>query len=61
MHDRPRLANRIRIGGFSQCASAALATSGFASIYADDLKIRAIIGIGIPYPTHEILSLRSSK
>jgi pimeloyl-ACP methyl ester carboxylesterase len=57
LRDQPHLANRIVVAGFSQGASAAFATGGFAPVYADDLNIRAILGIGIPYSTHEILSL----
>jgi pimeloyl-ACP methyl ester carboxylesterase len=56
LRDQPHLANSIVIAGFSQGAHAAFSTGGHAPIYATDLNIRAIIGIGIPYPTHEILS-----
>ena len=56
LHDQPHLANRIVIAGFSQGAHAAFSTGGYAPIYASDLNIRAVIGIGIPYPTREFLS-----
>ncbi len=56
LHDQPHLANRIVIAGFSQGAHAAFSTGGYAPIYATDLNIRAVIGIGIPYPTREFLS-----
>jgi hypothetical protein len=32
-----------------------------APIYATDLDIRAVIGVGISYPTHEILSLPAEQ
>ena len=56
LHDQPHLANRIVIAGFSQGAHAAFSAGGYAPIYAADLDIRAVIGIGIPYPTREFLS-----
>jgi pimeloyl-ACP methyl ester carboxylesterase len=56
LQDQPRLANRIVLAGFSQGAHAAFSTAGYAPIYATDLNIRAVIGIGIPYPTREFLS-----
>ena len=57
LRNQPHLANRIIIAGFSEGASAAFSTGGYAPIYASDLDIRAIIGIGIPYPTHDIFRL----
>ncbi len=56
LRDQPHLANRIVIAGFSQGAHAAFSTVGYAPIYAADLDIRAVIGIGIPYPTREFLN-----
>ena len=56
LRDQPHLANRIVIAGFSQGAHAAFSTGGYAPIYATDLNIRAVISIGIPYPTREFLS-----
>jgi hypothetical protein len=56
LHDQAHLANSIVIAGFSQGAHAAFSTGGYAPVYATDLNIRAVIGIGIPYPTREFLS-----
>ena len=56
LRDQPHLANRIVIAGFSQGAHAAFSTGGYAPIYATELNIRAVIGIGIPYPNREFLS-----
>ena len=57
LQDQPHLGNRVVIAGFSQGAHAAFSSGGFAPTYAADLNIRAIIGIGVPYPTREVLSL----